>query len=632
MEALVAVGFAANILQFVDYTCHVVKIECDDAANEILAFVGKFGLEQTHGPALREIPQHRSTHPEEHSLRSLCSGDEQASNEIRQAIQQNEDKLRTDKTIFEALRNATQNRELEAARKGTRSRIHGDMVDTQHHQNLVLQQTLDLKQLVSDANTKLNLDTANLLKLHRSLLANQARLQRAVDGEAKEFEKKKQTIKDTNEKAQNDSAARRKIWILAKAIEVSWSKQKIADFVQKLDTIRASLHPEIMLNMQRSMSAIGEKNSSPMTIPRSSSHVKALAVVQLSDGPASLKTTKDHATTDGGEFGVPSVAELKKSFITLAIHHLADVKIYLLIDELDEYVGDQQEVVDLFKIVTNNPSIKAVISPRSEPAFVEAFESCPRLRVENLTAGNINRYVKIKLLFRSKMRDFDVNSPKRGAKSGDGTTGREGLVYLQPPMRDAVRFEAWTQLAQIYLRSGAMPDARLKRLKGAATSSKARESILSALEASKAEIPPFEKLHIVEKGEERIKKVLDETRVKVLVSPSKNVEMSPLPDHRTPANATPELHQDTQTRSSLRFQGGQQQTKPKRARIVTPVDHSASNSAHNERKDEGIANSDAVELSSGTFTWFLEPKEKTASLTIQQKALLVEMIGTVLAG
>lgn len=98
------------------------------------------------------------------------------------------------------------------------------------------------------------------------------------------------------------------------------------------------------------------------------------------------------------------MTELKAAFTTLARQSMKGFKICLFIDGLDEYVGDQLEIVNVFKAVIDHSSvIKAVISSRPEPIFVEAFHRYPSLRMEVLTAEDIKLYIRSQLLPHSRM-------------------------------------------------------------------------------------------------------------------------------------------------------------------------------------------------------------------------------------
>ena len=122
---------------------------------------------------------------------------------------------------------------------------------------------------------------------------------------------------------------------------------------------------------------------------------------------------------------------MKKAFTTLARQNLKGFKICLFIDGLDEYIGDQLEIVDLFKTITSHSSIiKVVISSRPEPTFVEAFYSSPKLRVENLTAGDIDHYVRSKLLSHSKIQSQIHRGSELGARLVDSIASKACGVFL----------------------------------------------------------------------------------------------------------------------------------------------------------------------------------------------------------
>ncbi|KUJ13186.1 uncharacterized protein LY89DRAFT_591281, partial [Mollisia scopiformis] len=134
---------------------------------------------------------------------------------------------------------------------------------------------------------------------------------------------------------------------------------------------------------------------------------------------------------DNDECGLLTVSELKKAFTTLAKQNVKGFKICLFIDGLDEYVGDQFEIVDLFKTITTNSfMIKAVISSRPEPTFVEAFHDSPSLRVEDLTSGDIDHYVQSKLLAHSKMQNHRRQGSELGAKLTHSIASKACGVFL----------------------------------------------------------------------------------------------------------------------------------------------------------------------------------------------------------
>jgi len=67
------------------------------------------------------------------------------------------------------------------------------------------------------------------------------------------------------------------------------------------------------------------------------------------------------------------------------------------VDGLDEYRGDQADVVELFNEITADPRIKAVVSSRPESLFSVSFKSLPMLQMETLTREDMVTYVIGKL-------------------------------------------------------------------------------------------------------------------------------------------------------------------------------------------------------------------------------------------
>lgn len=118
------------------------------------------------------------------------------------------------------------------------------------------------------------------------------------------------------------------------------------------------------------------------------------------------------------------------AFTTLARQNLKGFKICFFIDGLDEYVGDQKEILDLFKTITSNPAIKAVISSRPEAVFEEAFHKSPKLRVEKLTSGDINHYVKSKLFSHSRMESKMQESSELRARLVASIASKASGVFL----------------------------------------------------------------------------------------------------------------------------------------------------------------------------------------------------------
>lgn len=69
------------------------------------------------------------------------------------------------------------------------------------------------------------------------------------------------------------------------------------------------------------------------------------------------------------------------------------IKICLFIDGLDECSGKYHDGISLIKLLSTVPNIKVLVSSRPEPDFVAAFSISPMLRMQDLTKGDMRRYV-----------------------------------------------------------------------------------------------------------------------------------------------------------------------------------------------------------------------------------------------
>jgi len=67
-------------------------------------------------------------------------------------------------------------------------------------------------------------------------------------------------------------------------------------------------------------------------------------------------------------------------------------KICFFIDGIDEYSGDHYEISELLRNYAS-PRIKLVLSSRPIPACIHSFKDCASLRLQDLTRGDINRYI-----------------------------------------------------------------------------------------------------------------------------------------------------------------------------------------------------------------------------------------------
>jgi hypothetical protein len=76
------------------------------------------------------------------------------------------------------------------------------------------------------------------------------------------------------------------------------------------------------------------------------------------------------------------------------------MKLYLFLDSLDEYEGDQESIVEFFKSITLEypAQVKICVSIRPWVVFDDAFRGLPGLRLQDLTYNDIERYVQDNLV------------------------------------------------------------------------------------------------------------------------------------------------------------------------------------------------------------------------------------------
>ncbi|KAL9093980.1 MAG: hypothetical protein Q9165_003650 [Trypethelium subeluteriae] len=88
-----------------------------------------------------------------------------------------------------------------------------------------------------------------------------------------------------------------------------------------------------------------------------------------------------------------SYSEMRTALSRLIDNVPLDLKICFLLDGLDEYMGDLNELCDLLLGLCNCDSIKILVSSRPVPVCVSRFDLHPKLRLQDLTRNDIFQYV-----------------------------------------------------------------------------------------------------------------------------------------------------------------------------------------------------------------------------------------------
>ena len=86
----------------------------------------------------------------------------------------------------------------------------------------------------------------------------------------------------------------------------------------------------------------------------------------------------------------------------------------LLVDGLDEFDVDHEELADLFKEITDSrlAHVKACLSNRPWVVFENNFATYPNLRLQNLTHGDIDLYVRNRFHRNDAFRKLAAKEPK----------------------------------------------------------------------------------------------------------------------------------------------------------------------------------------------------------------------------
>lgn len=119
-----------------------------------------------------------------------------------------------------------------------------------------------------------------------------------------------------------------------------------------------------------------------------------------------------HVCPDRSIHEVWDIAELKKTFQLIADQKALDTKFCFFIDGLDEYDGEEEEVVEMITFLSSSRNIKICASSRFRSIFEENFgDLSRRLIIHNFTNGDMRKYVRQQLDENSKFGDLKASDP-----------------------------------------------------------------------------------------------------------------------------------------------------------------------------------------------------------------------------
>jgi NACHT domain len=106
----------------------------------------------------------------------------------------------------------------------------------------------------------------------------------------------------------------------------------------------------------------------------------------------------------GSNLGELSMEELKRWIRKLLAEETTSLKFFIIIDGIDEFEGDHDDLVELISDVVKNKNVKVLLSSRPTTLSEDSFKACPMLRLQDLTRGDIQKYAGDHLSGRLKQK------------------------------------------------------------------------------------------------------------------------------------------------------------------------------------------------------------------------------------
>lgn len=130
----------------------------------------------------------------------------------------------------------------------------------------------------------------------------------------------------------------------------------------------------------------------------------------------------------GGDLHPWTWSELALAFKTV----LSDKsqRFFFFIDGLDEFDGDCTEIVDFVHEHSERSNVKICVASRPWLVFEDAFQRLPSLRLEDLTAPDIHRFVSEKLRGSSMFINLEELQPQEAKHLIIEVTGKASGVFL----------------------------------------------------------------------------------------------------------------------------------------------------------------------------------------------------------
>jgi hypothetical protein len=131
-----------------------------------------------------------------------------------------------------------------------------------------------------------------------------------------------------------------------------------------------------------------------------------------------------------GDWQTWTMDSLMHAFTLLLEQDTIPTKLCIFVDGLDEYDGDHHTIATLFKRVASSPYVKVCVSSRPLLPFEDAFNTGPRLRLQDLTQDDIKHYVKSKFNKNLYFRRFALEQPAQAEAIVKDIVAKADGVFL----------------------------------------------------------------------------------------------------------------------------------------------------------------------------------------------------------
>lgn len=131
-----------------------------------------------------------------------------------------------------------------------------------------------------------------------------------------------------------------------------------------------------------------------------------------------------------GDWQTWTMDSLMHAFTLLLEQDTIPTKLCIFVDGLDEYDGDHHTIATLFKRVASSPYVKVCVSSRPLLPFEDAFNTGPRLRLQDLTQDDIKHYVTSKFNKNSYFQRLALEQPAQAEAIVKDIVAKADGVFL----------------------------------------------------------------------------------------------------------------------------------------------------------------------------------------------------------